>query len=122
MERRVRQRPTCPYVLDTQQTRDGCVLHLRVPPDLYYLDGHFPQMPIVAGVCQLKWVIDYIRSCADRPLYITAIEDLKFQRPLLPNETFIMQLKYSTDASEWRFELFNDEQRFSSGRLRVKEL
>ena len=122
MEGRLRGRPRFPSVLKTHETATGFVFTLRVPADLYYLEGHFPGRPIVPGVCQLQWVIAQVKSRTERPLHIRAIEDVKFHRPLPPLETFMMELIRSVDGSEWHFELSNATRRFSSGRLLVQEL
>lgn len=112
--------PHYPDVLGTEQTDTGWVLHLRVPDDLIYLEGHFPQAPIVAGVCQLKWVIDYIETYTGRPLVIEAMEAVKFQHPLLPRQRFAIDLSYDHSASTWHYRVYAADKQFASGRLLVK--
>ncbi len=111
--------PRHPQVLWEARTDTGYRLQLQVPEDLYYLNGHFSQMPIVAGVCQLKWVIDYIQNYTGETLYLSAMEDVKFQRSLFPNNLFMIQLTYLSHLKTWQYEVFADDQRFASGRLVV---
>ena len=115
-----RLRPHHPQVLSTEATRTGWLLRLCVPDDLAYLEGHFQHAPIVAGVCQLKWVIDYIEMHTGKPLVIAAMEDVKFQRPLLPRQVFVMDLSYDAPTATWRYRLYAADKQFASGRLIVQ--
>src|SRR5256885_15707285 len=76
--------PTEPVLLAKELTDTGYVLHCKVPENLYYLPGHFPQVPVVPGVCQLRWVIKSIETYAGCPLHLTAMEAIKFHRILFP--------------------------------------
>jgi 3-hydroxymyristoyl/3-hydroxydecanoyl-(acyl carrier protein) dehydratase len=107
-------------VLSTHQTDTGWVLQLRVPDDLAYLEGHFPQAPIVAGVCQLKWVIDYIEIHTGKPLVIEAMEAVKFHRPLLPRQLFAIDLSYDSLTRVWHYRVYATDKPFASGRLIVQ--
>jgi 3-hydroxymyristoyl/3-hydroxydecanoyl-(acyl carrier protein) dehydratase len=109
-----------PQVLSTKQTDTGCIVYLRVPDDLAYLEGHFPQAPIVAGVCQLKWVIDYIELHTGKPLVIEAMEAVKFHRPLLPQQLFAIELSYDDLTTTWYYQVYAADKSFASGRLIVQ--
>ena len=115
-----RLRPHHPEVLGAEPTCTGWRLRLCVPDDLAYLEGHFPHAPIVAGVCQLKWVIDYIEMHTGKPLVIVAMEDVKFQRPLLPRQAFVMDLSHDASTATWRYRLYAADRQFASGRLIVQ--
>jgi len=116
----VQSRPTHPHLLRMERTDSGYLLHLRVPENLYYLDGHFPQMPIVAGVCQLQWVIDAIQTYTGETLHLSALENVKFLRPLFPGQSCVMELTYIPQPASWHYQIYADPQRFASGSLLVK--
>jgi len=116
----VQPRPTSPCVLRMERTDSGYVLYLQIPEDLLYFDGHFPQMPIVAGVCQLQWVIDYIQTYTGEPLHISALKDVKFLRPLFPGQSCVLELIYVSQPASWHYQIYTDTQRFASGCLLVK--
>lgn len=64
------------------------------------LKGHFPDMPIVPGVCTL----DLIKECASRVLSkrvrYTAIRDCKFLHTILPRESATVELDMELDDSD----------------------
>ena len=111
--------PTEPVLLAQECTHTGYVLHCKVPENLYYLAGHFPQVPVVPGVCQLRWVIKSIETYAGSPLHITAMEAVKFHHILFPGQAFLLEMKFDRQASKWVYRLFSEEQTFASGRLLV---
>jgi 3-hydroxymyristoyl/3-hydroxydecanoyl-(acyl carrier protein) dehydratase len=113
-------RPRYPQVLSTDPTDTGWILYLCVPDDLAYLEGHFTQAPIVAGVCQLKWVIDYIEMHTGKPLVIKAMEAVKFHRPLLPRQRFAIDLSYDHLTPAWQYRVYAVDKQFASGRLIVQ--
>ena len=112
-------KPTHPELLRQERIEAGYRLHLRVPENLCYFDGHFPQVAIVAGVCQLKWVIDYIETYSGEPVRMVAMEAVKFHRPLFPRQPFIIEFSYDPQATAWQYYVFADDQPFASGRLIV---
>ncbi len=113
-------KPTEPIYVKTEPIDAGCILHLQVPEDLYYLEGHFPQAPIVAGVCQLRWVINAIEAYCGKKLHITAMEAIKFHQLLLPGWAFCMEISLDQEASKWIYSLYSEEEKYASGRLLVE--
>jgi 3-hydroxymyristoyl/3-hydroxydecanoyl-(acyl carrier protein) dehydratase/acyl-CoA synthetase (AMP-forming)/AMP-acid ligase II len=111
--------PTDPLILAREDTNAGYVLHCKVPENLPYLQGHFPQVPVVPGVCQLQWVIQSIETYSGRALHLTAMEAVKFHHLLVPGQTFCLEVRLDRQASKWMYRLFSAEQTFASGRLVV---
>jgi 3-hydroxymyristoyl/3-hydroxydecanoyl-(acyl carrier protein) dehydratase len=111
--------PTDPLLLAKEDTKAGYVLHYKVPENLYYLRGHFPQVPVVPGVCQLRWVIQSIETYSGRTLRLTAMEAVKFHHILLPGQSFFLEVRLDRESSTWVYRIFSDEQTFASGRLLV---
>jgi acyl-CoA synthetase (AMP-forming)/AMP-acid ligase II/3-hydroxymyristoyl/3-hydroxydecanoyl-(acyl carrier protein) dehydratase len=111
--------PTDPLLLAKEDTKAGYVLHYKVPENLYYLRGHFPQVPVVPGVCQLRWVIQSIETYSGRTLRLTAMQAVKFHHILLPGQSFFLEVRLDRESSTWVYRIFSDEQTFASGRLLV---
>lgn len=117
----VQLKPTHPRLLKMERTDSGCILHWHVPEDLYYFDGHFPQLPIVAGVCQLQWVIDAIQVYSGETLQLRGMEDVKFLRPLSPGQSCVLELMYVSQPPSWRYQIYTEgAKRVASGYLLVQ--
>jgi len=114
-----RDQPTDPLLLAKEDTDAGYVLQCKVPENLYYLRGHFPQAPVVPGVCQLRWVIQSIETYSGRRLHLTSMEAVKFHHLLVPGQTFFLEARLDREASKWGYRIFSEEQTFASGRLLV---
>jgi 3-hydroxymyristoyl/3-hydroxydecanoyl-(acyl carrier protein) dehydratase len=92
---------------------------LEVPPDLSYLDGHFDEFPIVAGVVMLRWVMlaaEAIHGSAPR---IRSIEALKFPTPLLPGQRFTLLVETRAEKDRLDFRIYDDERIFATGRCKL---
>lgn len=89
---------------------------LEVPADLAYLEGHFPGRPIVAGVVQLRWVVDACFDLLGRSPAIRGFEALKFLEPLLPGQAFTLGVEVSEVGDRVRFRLADGGRVFSTGR------
>ena len=113
-------RPTQPHVLRTERTDTGSLFYLRIPEDLFYFDGHFPQLPIVTGVCQLKWVIDFIQADIGKTVQLKEMQNVKFLRPLFPGQSCVLALSADQTTTSWQYEIYTHNQRFASGRLLVQ--
>ncbi len=109
--------PTGPVVLKREPTASGQLLHLQVPADLTYLEGHFPRIPVVPGVCQLKWVTEEIAAFTGRPAIVTAMAAVKFHELLRPGQQFCLEFGFNARTSQWNYRLFRGERSISSGRL-----
>jgi len=72
---------------------DCAVLTLHIPIDLDYFNGHFESAPILAGVVQLHWAVEYARQylnigAAD----VMEIQVLKFKEMILPGQDVVLTL------------------------------
>jgi acyl-coenzyme A synthetase/AMP-(fatty) acid ligase/3-hydroxymyristoyl/3-hydroxydecanoyl-(acyl carrier protein) dehydratase len=110
-------KPTRPEVLKRDQTESGCLVQLRVPTNLAYIDGHFPQIAVVPGVCQLKWVIEEIETFCQKKRAITSMEAVKFHELLIPGQEFCLEFACKAGTDKWIYRLFCGERKVSSGRL-----
>lgn len=85
-------------VEEIEVTADGTAVgKYTVKGDEFFLQGHFPDNPIVPGVIQLEMIAQTsVALITDRtegvPVY-TGIKNVRFKNQLLPGETAIMQVK-----------------------------
>ncbi len=96
---------------------DDLVLNLKIPSDLDYFNGHFPEAPILAGVVQLDWAIrlglEYLRFGSRA---VQNLEVLKFQVVLTPGlEVQLFLTKKTSD--KFVFSYHSDQGMHASGRV-----
>jgi 3-hydroxymyristoyl/3-hydroxydecanoyl-(acyl carrier protein) dehydratase len=109
-----------PIVLRQRVEPDNAEITLAVPHDLEYFDGHFPGAPVVPGVVQIKWALDLARRLLGLGGVFAGIEALKFQHTLGPGAEVTLELKYADGSGKLHFAFRSGEQRFSSGRVRMR--
>lgn len=110
-----------PVELSCQQQADRAELVLLVDADLFWFQGHFPAQPILPGVAQLDWVMHYGIALLAPDKRFSAIENIKFQQPILPGKTLRLTLSWQ-EAKNWLlfdFHILDGEQplRASSGKI-----
>lgn len=78
----------------------GISLDLEIGSGLDVCAGHFPGMPVVAGVVLIHWALQlvnrYLRPLS--PLAISHIESLKFQQVIMPPAGVRLDLKLGPAA------------------------
>lgn len=69
-------------------------IDLHLPATLFWFRGHFAVQPILPGVAQLDWVMHYARELLTPGLRFHSIQNVKFQSPLLPENTVTLTLNW----------------------------
>ncbi|HSE84713.1 MAG TPA: AMP-binding protein [Candidatus Binatia bacterium] len=110
-------RSTLPRQRLVERNARRAVLELAAPSDLFYFDGHFPGMPILAGVVQIDWVIACGRQCFDLPPVFRGIHALKFQRIIAPENPFMVELVHEPAKSCLSFKITSRVGTHTSGTL-----
>lgn len=90
---------------------------LAVPEKLFYLQGHFPGKPILAGVVQLHWAIQLARTVFASLNNFKGIEALKFHRIIEPHTRLMLLLEHSETTGKLYFSFSSDLGTHSQGRL-----
>jgi 3-hydroxymyristoyl/3-hydroxydecanoyl-(acyl carrier protein) dehydratase len=113
--------PSQPEVLATRV--DGAVVHieLRIPENLCYFEGHFPDCSLLPGVVQMDWAIAFGRKhfaeyFAQRPRF-DHLANVKFMRVIVPGKVVTLRLREIVDRGELGFEYCIDDVVCSSGQL-----
>ena len=66
---------------------DGSVRAIvRFPPDFIGFKGHFPDRPVLPGVCQVQAVVVVIEAGTKQPVQLREIEVAKFFAAVGPDE------------------------------------
>ena len=112
-----RSRPTLPLQRLLERDAQRAVIELTAPGDLFYFDGHFPGVPILAGVVQIQWVITCGRQCFDLPPVFRGIHALKFQRIIGPDKPFTLELLHEPITSSLSFKIISPVGTHASGKV-----
>jgi 3-hydroxymyristoyl/3-hydroxydecanoyl-(acyl carrier protein) dehydratase len=99
------------------QSDQHAVFDLIAPSDLLYFDGHFRDMPILAGVVQIEWIIAFGRQCFDLPPFFRAIHALKFHRVISPKLPITLELTHDPLKSCLSFNISSHLGPHASGRI-----
>ena len=110
-------RPKLPLQRLLEKDGQRAVIELTAPHDLFYFDGHFPGVPILAGVVQIDWVIACGRQYFELPRVFRGIHALKFQRIIAPEKPFTLELVHEPAKSSLSFKITSREGTHTSGRV-----
>jgi 3-hydroxymyristoyl/3-hydroxydecanoyl-(acyl carrier protein) dehydratase len=110
-----------PEIRATERTACGVRLTLSIPAELSYFDGHFPEVPILPGVVQVKWAVEFARQHLGVQARFRALTGVKFMRVMQPGATVTLQLDYASERGELEFEYSVDGLVCSSGTVRFDQ-
>ena len=108
---------TAPEILDESAGPGRVELTLRVPADLYYLQGHFPDEPILPGVVQVHWAIELGRERFALDSDFKGMEVLKFHRVIKPDTTLHLTIELAEQTGKLHFQYTSEDGKHSQGRV-----
>lgn len=109
-----------PVIVKAEQENESSVLlHLIIPKDLQYFDGHFEKHPILPGVVQTHWAEHYSREYFSFSENFSGLSNIKFQQIITPGQTVTLSLNLSQKAetSSISFIYSSDSGKHASGKL-----
>jgi 3-hydroxymyristoyl/3-hydroxydecanoyl-(acyl carrier protein) dehydratase len=106
-----------PKVLEVESSKDKTRLCLEISADLDVFKGHFDKIPVVPGVVQIHWALEFCREYLlnINPSEIAWVEALKFQHVIIPDTRVELRLELANNKLTFSFCL--EEQRYSSGKV-----
>lgn len=94
------------YTIQQQQQADNkATFHLALNPDHAIYEGHFPNQPVMPGVCMLQLVTELTGKAVGFDLQLKKASQAKFLVPIVPQQFPQIQLITSYQASteqEWK--------------------
>lgn len=109
-----------PIVLGREAGPSTLKLVLKLPQDLAYFDGHFDEHPVLPGVVQLDWAIDFAREEFPLDAKFQRIEALKFFRILSAGDEVTLDLRFERDKEKLHFRYQSADHEHSAGRIQFE--
>ena len=109
-----------PELLNTKSIIDGqeLVLELNIPKECEFFNGHFPGSPILPGVVQINWAIDFAAKLLGiNKENIEEIAQLKFTQVITPGTQLFLSLNWANNRLAFRYH--NAETTYSFGKIKV---
>jgi 3-hydroxymyristoyl/3-hydroxydecanoyl-(acyl carrier protein) dehydratase len=106
-----------PQIVSTTVTPPRADYELIVPEELYFLQGHFPDKPILPGVVQIHWAVELAKSSLGLNGAFKGIEALKFHRIIKPQTPLTLTLEHAAATGKLHFSYQSDLGVCSQGRI-----
>lgn len=114
-------RPLLPEIVNIQREGSAAKLRLRIPPDLFYFQGHFAVAAILPGVVQIRWAEHYAKEVLGLVGNFSHLEAIKFQHVVRPGEEIELDLDYSMEKDKLSFRYHSESGPHASGRIVYKK-
>lgn len=92
-----------PRISAIASTDSGYILDLFIRSDIHWLQGHFPEQPLVAGVVQTHWATKLAQQFFVIQGDFQQIDNLKFQNVILPQQTIQLTLEFNAAKNTVKF-------------------
>ena len=74
------------------------IIEINQAHDIY--KGHFPNQPIVPGVCQIQIIKEVLEELIGKKLQMTHGDNIKFTGMIIPNQTPVVNLEVNFKMNE----------------------
>lgn len=112
---------TQPILVSNESIEHGVKLTLKVQSSLDYFEGHFPELPILAGVVQLDWAVKFANEYLGlSSAVVKQVEVLKFQEMIRADQVVDLSLTRKSDY-KFLFKYVSDIGVHASGRIVLEE-
>lgn len=80
---------------NNQAAVDSVSALLELNPEHHIFEGHFPQVPVVPGVCMMQMVKELVEDFVGKKLRLSKAEHLKFLTIINPRQNKLLQADIS---------------------------
>ena len=86
---------------ETESSASEIWAELVIKPDHKIFDGHFPNQPVVPGVCMMQMIKEIIEQVLGKATNLVQAAEMKFMAVINPQENNLIQatIKYTADES-----------------------
>ena len=110
-----------PEIIKQQQREGVFQLELFIDPELFFFKGHFDDAPIIPGVAQTYWALEFAKNSYPDLQHATvqSITALKFQQVIQPHDTVILNFSYDQNKQSLSFSFIFKDSKYSSGKINL---
>jgi 3-hydroxymyristoyl/3-hydroxydecanoyl-(acyl carrier protein) dehydratase len=109
-------------LLDLAVSAEQASLRVRLLTGSPYLDGHFPGEAILPGVAQIALALHAGTLLRGGALALGGVKEVRFRRPLRPEDEFEVVVMHGDADDEVRFEVRVGSAKAGTGILKVSRL
>jgi len=106
-----------PEIDTLEREKDHLNLRFVVRETNPYFEGHFAGCPVLPGVVQVGWAIEFARQHIPFSARFRALVAVKFMRVIQPNDEVTLRLAAHANLRELSFEYCLSGEPCSSGRV-----
>lgn len=103
-------------IRSVDQQEKKLIINLKISAGLEYFQGHFPDRPVLPGVVQTHWAIQYGIRYLGLPGRIKKLEVIKFKHLIRPNMEIALKLELKPNG-KLSFSYSHEGHVMSSGRI-----
>lgn len=108
---------TEPEILAETVSPLRAVYELVASESLLYFEGHFPGRPVLPGVVQVHWAVQFARRGLGQAGRFKGIEALKFHRIIEPLVPLTLTLEQAADTGKLHFSYESADGVHSRGKI-----
>ncbi|WP_257447590.1 AMP-binding protein [Archangium lipolyticum] len=109
--------PRRPQMRVRERTNSQAVLEVEASSRSPFFEGHFPGKPILPGVTQLEWAIQFGRELFALPPDFLGMEAVKFQQVIVPGTLLSLELTWNAERGSLGFKLTSASGNHANGRI-----
>lgn len=106
-----------PQITALRASADGVEIDLAIGADLLWFQGHFPNFPILPGVVQLDWALDFARRHLHLEIPAARQFQVKYKAGIFPGDRVVLKLSHLPQKKRLAFEYMRDGAVCSSGHV-----
>jgi 3-hydroxymyristoyl/3-hydroxydecanoyl-(acyl carrier protein) dehydratase len=106
-----------PVILFKTLSENRAEIGLRIPEELAYFEGHFSGLPIVPGVVQLHWAVEFAKDVFKISGFVAEGRQIKFSNLMRPLDEPCLTLEHFSEKALIVYDYKAGEKTYASGRL-----
>lgn len=83
-----------------QKSDDAFAVEVTILPEHQIYEGHFPQQPVVPGVCTLTIIRECIGNILSKEVSFASIKECKYVSALIPQEDLRIMINLTISESK----------------------